>query len=164
MNTEDTIRKLHKTHTVGEIADICNDEYNRVRLIAKKIKIICIKHVGIKQYHDQIMKLAMTNTKTEIADILGIKSNSFHSYCAKNNIVCKKWDPKSAKSSSHNTAMASPTTAQELTLNIIRRAGYSPVYAENRPTGRGLYFTGRIVIDNLILPNYKAAQKFAAAL
>lgn len=170
MNTNELraeIKTLHKKCTVAEIAEKFSCSSCRVRQLAKRMNVRCLPALGhIEKLHARIAELSKTKTPAQIAWELGISRVQLYSYNQKHGIRCKP--AASAKvinyTSIRSKVIGNELSEQECTLNDIRRAGYRPVYAENRTKGKGIVLTGRIIIGNLILDSLKAAQKFAAAL
>lgn len=161
------VMSLYQTRTVAQIARLCECSVCRVRQLAKRIGVKCKTALGhIEQHHTKIVELSKTKTPAEIAKIIGITRVQMYSYNQTHGIVCKKAISTSRHhyESSCMKALTNGPTGEECTLNIIR-AKYRPVYAENTTNGTVVYFTGRYIIGNhLILDNYEAVQKFAAAL
>ena len=172
MNTDELraeIKTLHKTHTAAEIAILCNCQHQRVRLNASRLGIKCKLFLGqIERHHARIVELSKTNTPAQIALELGISRVQLYSYNQKHGIVCKKATiPRKNYKDGCVRALTNGPTGEQITFNIIRLAGYKPVYALNKtkPNGRDIVLTGEYQIgENIVLPNYEAVQKFAAAL
>ena len=170
MNTKDLraqIRALHLTHTAVAIAKLCNCQPQRVRLNARRSGIKCKPAQRyIEQHHSRIVELSKTKTPTEIAEELNLSREQLYSYNQKHGIRCvPMFRGRESYTSSCTKAIEGGPNEMDLTLNIIRRAGYCPVYAENKPKGRGVSLTDRYVIgDRLIVNGYKAVQAMAAAL
>lgn len=162
------VMSLYQTRTVAEIARLCECSVCRVRQLAKRIGVKCKTALGhIEQHHTKIVELSKTKTPAQIAKIIGITRVQMYSYNQIHGIVCKKAISASLHhyESSCMKALTNGPSELECILNDIRRANYSPVYAENTTNGTVVYFTGRYIIgNNLILDNYEAVQKFAAQL
>ena len=163
------IKELHLTHTAAQISRKCNCQAQRVRQLAKRSGIKCRVMLGpIARHHGRIAELAATKTPAEISQIIGLTRVQIYSYTQVHGIRCKRARTFSGRenyiSSCVPPAGGGPNE-MDLTLNIIRRAGYCPVYAESKPKGRGVALTDRYVIgDRLIVNGYEAVQAMAAAL
>lgn len=164
------VLSLHSSKTVAQIAEECGVSICRVRQRAKALGVRCKKFSGsIRRHHDYIIELSKTKTPAEVAKIVGFSLGQIYSYIHRHGIMCQKALPPRRKNYKDGCvrALTNGPTGEQITLNIIRLAGYKPVYAINKtqPNGRDIIFNGKYQIgENLVLPNYEAVEKFAAAL
>lgn len=162
MNADQLIYHIQKEHEGIILTDFA-EKYGVARYtvanVARRLGVLFkSRYVNIADHHDKVVLLAKTSSCERMAKIIGVAKSSMFYYCKRNGIQWQTpYQPSSTKTS---RASVSPPTPEDLTMNIIRRAGHI-VYARNITKGKTIKLIGGYWMDGKIIKDYDELKKIA---